>query len=507
MDAKRIGIGLALAALTGVLWLASMALDHAGFIAWVALVPLWIALLRFSPAWRHAFLFALVSAEIGVGGFLGVLAFQPWMAAVAVLVPLAPSLLLSLLWALSRSNPLRLFVPLTATGLTSADMLLSLTPMAAVISPAGTQAGYPWLMAPASLLGFSCITFLLLTANGILALLLLETAGKTYRCKTVAVGGILMAAVLAASNVPRGDGPAIPVAVLQPGGNRTGPCGDAEGKARRGEEALSLQDVPIGLSREGAGKGARLIVWPESLLEVDPSSDGRRRREIEAFVARLGVPVVVTFDAGRKNLAVPVFPGRGFAEAYEKHYPAGSLGEENVAGTSEPLYRAAWGAFGLLICYDMHYEEIARRLAVRGAQLIAVPTRSQRSANARLFHVRAARLRAAENHVGFALADGDGAASLIGPRGEMLAAAGPGAQALTAPVPLGTGWTVYNRAGYLLRWLVIAAFAAGLAVAAIPLISQRHPPVSRPSDRMDPSGPKRGRRSRTAFGKESADEE
>jgi apolipoprotein N-acyltransferase len=414
------GIALALAALAGLLCLASFTADSAGILAWFALAPLWVALFRFCRTWRFALLLCLVFAEIGIGCFLLLLTLEPWMSVFALLLPLAPATFGSLLWIPLRKDPGRMLIPLSAAGAASADLAISFTPIAGLLSPSGTQTAYPFLMAPASLLGASFLTFLIVAANGIIALLILKTDRGGGRLKAVVVWGVLLGAVVGASNIPRDVGPVIDIAVIEAGGGGASGRFGATGADASEETILAAYGVPVDLSREAARRGARLVVWPESYLNNDPLADRNMKREIERFVAGLGVTAIVTFNSNGKNLAVPVFPETGFSKPYEKHYPAEALGEKCSPGRSEPVYRAGWGEFGLLICYDMAYEDVARRLAVRGAKLIAVPTNSCRPVNAKFFSARAARLRAVENHVAIALSDCHGATALVGPRGETL---------------------------------------------------------------------------------------
>ncbi|VAW18019.1 hypothetical protein MNBD_BACTEROID01-2122 [hydrothermal vent metagenome] len=43
-------------------------------------------------------------------------------------------------------------------------------------------------------------------------------------------------------------------------------------------------------------------------------------------------------------------------------------------GNEYPVFRTDFGKVGLMVCYDNHFPEVARILAVKGAELIAYPS-------------------------------------------------------------------------------------------------------------------------------------
>jgi len=161
---------------------------------------------------------------------------------------------------------------------------------------------------------------------------------------------------------------------------------DRDGNRRRGLEALD----------RAAAAGARAICFSE--LAFDPfypqepaTSDARDRAETipgpttEMFAAKArehGVVIVLnlyersgehTFDAS------PVFDSDGshlgttrmihitdYACFHEKgYYTPGDRGA--------PVYHTAFGRIGVAICYDRHYPEYMRALALAGAEVVFVP--------------------------------------------------------------------------------------------------------------------------------------
>jgi predicted amidohydrolase len=88
--------------------------------------------------------------------------------------------------------------------------------------------------------------------------------------------------------------------------------------------------------------------------------------------------VVVGFagkdDGGLYNgaaLLVPRQRGRLYAKA---HLPF--LGFDRFAnpGDALPVFPTPWGHVGILVCFDLRIPEAARTLALRGAELIVLPT-------------------------------------------------------------------------------------------------------------------------------------
>ncbi len=161
---------------------------------------------------------------------------------------------------------------------------------------------------------------------------------------------------------------------------------DVEGNTVRGLVALE----------EAAARGANLIVYPE--LAFTPFYPQRRVNEMPLHLAepipgpttdrfckaarRLGVVVVLNLyeHAGSQAFdASPVINADGkllgktrmmHITDYEGFYEQGYY----VPGDSgAPVYDTACGRIGVAICYDRHYPEYLRALALQGADLVVVP--------------------------------------------------------------------------------------------------------------------------------------
>jgi len=186
-------------------------------------------------------------------------------------------------------------------------------------------------------------------------------------------------------------------------------------------------------SREAAGRGADLVVFPEAFLQglVYHDQDSAAREaialtapeldEIERLAAELNLGIVVGFlerngASGYSNSALTALPD-GTRRVYRKTHLT-ELGADRWAVPGDKLgevfeYRGARCA--VLICYDVRFPEVSRVLALRGADLLLLPTNSPVGYEGTYDH--AARTRAWENRVWFLVANRvgvEGDATFIG---------------------------------------------------------------------------------------------
>ncbi len=161
---------------------------------------------------------------------------------------------------------------------------------------------------------------------------------------------------------------------------------DREDNLRRGLEALE----------EAARHGAELICYAELAFEPfypQRPADGDPRdlaQQVpgpitEAFARRaadLGVVIVLNLyerDGGRCFDCSPVIDadGRLLGRARMAHitdYPCfHEQGYYAPGDTGAPVFETRVGRVGVAICYDRHYPEYMRALALAGAELVVVP--------------------------------------------------------------------------------------------------------------------------------------
>jgi deaminated glutathione amidase len=174
--------------------------------------------------------------------------------------------------------------------------------------------------------------------------------------------------------------------------------------------------------------GAELVVLPETastgftpglpaheLHELVDAVPGRLTAPIQEVAADLGVHVVYgTYERGPSpevvyNAAVLIGPSGNVLGTYHKtHLFCGedrSGGGWVTPGESATVVETDLGRVGLMICFDGDYPELARVMAVRGAEVICRPSALLRSAD---IWELTSRARAYDNHVFLVAANATG---------------------------------------------------------------------------------------------------
>jgi N-carbamoylputrescine amidase len=158
------------------------------------------------------------------------------------------------------------------------------------------------------------------------------------------------------------------------------------------------RNVERGLAalEEAAAAGADLVVYPElaftpfypqhqagpDVLELAESIPGPTTDAFCEAARRLGVVVVLNLYERKGDRAFdtsPVIDADGtllgrtrmmHITDYEGFYEQGYYAPGD---TGAPVYETAVGRLGVAICYDRHYPEYLRMLALGGADLVVVP--------------------------------------------------------------------------------------------------------------------------------------
>ncbi len=152
----------------------------------------------------------------------------------------------------------------------------------------------------------------------------------------------------------------------------------------------NLEDIACILAR-AAGRGARLVVFPEcaltgynhasraEALAVAETLPGPASKHLAAITRELGVHVVfgmLEHDGPRLYNSAVLLGPEGLIGVYRKtHLP--TLGVDRFldpgAGPLE-VFDTAIGKIGILICYDSVFPECPRVLALKGADILVLPT-------------------------------------------------------------------------------------------------------------------------------------
>ncbi len=210
------------------------------------------------------------------------------------------------------------------------------------------------------------------------------------------------------------------------------------------ESNLALIEDAIIQAAEG---GATLLIAPE-LATVGYGSgdaitaraepvDGDQIKALAEMAAREGVAVIAGFperDGGRVYNSAVFTDGRNAPVAYRKSQLYGAY-ERAIFAAGEPAaVMASHGGLriGMLICYDVEFPENVRRLALAGADLVAVPTALPRVPEAAIITERMIPVRAFENQIFVAYTNHSGRDELFAYAGRSRIAAPDGASLTTA---------------------------------------------------------------------------
>jgi len=147
----------------------------------------------------------------------------------------------------------------------------------------------------------------------------------------------------------------------------------------------------ISQARVAAGKGAKLIVFPECAVtgyvfssreEALPFMEtvpGAATKEIGALCRQLGIHIVVGLlekdDDKCFNTAVLVGPGGLLGKYRKNHLPF--LGIDRFLDRGNKTFKVfdtPVGKLGLHICYDATFPESARVMTLLGADILVLPT-------------------------------------------------------------------------------------------------------------------------------------
>ncbi|WP_018504768.1 carbon-nitrogen hydrolase family protein [Parafrankia discariae] len=206
---------------------------------------------------------------------------------------------------------------------------------------------------------------------------------------------------------------------------------------------------------KAAGEGADLLVTPElsavgyhlgraRTTDLAEPADGPLRETMSRLAASAGLAVVYGWPeaaGGGVYNAVQLIDAHGEVAAhYRKTHLYGDFDTATFLPGDRPVVQARVGGVtvGLLICYDVEFPEIVRAHALRGTELLAVPTALSRPWELVARTLVAARAFESQlfiaytNWVGTAPDGYCGLSRVVGPDGLVIAASEP-APAATPP--------------------------------------------------------------------------
>jgi apolipoprotein N-acyltransferase len=313
----------------------------------------------------------------------------------------------------------------------------------------GYSQQHPLLLPAASLVGVYGLTALLAaSAAAIVALFTLrDRASAIYAAGVLIVFGALIGLGQLALPAPSSANRTVRFRLVQVEGNLT--------------RGLQL----------AAAKGLRpdtVVVLPEYATLDSPLQQPAIRERLARFARRHRVYLIIgcvefTAKVGDmrhyNNIALLFGPSGRVLGKYQKHHPV-PLFNEGEPGRGYPVFRTPLGALGTAICFDMDFEDVARRSADNGAELLVAPTADLRTWG-RVQHLQHAAMipfRAVESGRAVLRPAGSGVTQVSDARGRVLHTLGVGKVGIVDAVAARrSGTTPYRRIGYLLPWLAQVA--------------------------------------------------
>lgn len=476
-----------LQALSGALvWAASPGLGAQGWLAAVALVPLFLSL-RGTRGWRAA-------AWGGLGGMCYIVPgkWATFATAIATMgVPAAAQLAYTLIFFALFALPFAIFawawqrleahhhaaVAPWLGGFGLAALILHL-PTVFPYTPAVMLTRYPVLIQLAEVGGEPLLLALLLTLNLGLAQSFPQLMAH-YRLRWPTAVGVILPLLLTlgygAVVLPYWQGPALQsISVLTLQGHWPRQSGDGLLlRDRAGSRPLSL----VELTRAGLAESpdCDLVVWPESPRV--PTLPDRTCARGATLAAELGVPILATCH-------VPQGAAQSFAARL--YAPTGIAGEHRKSRLV-PMYETRWGGeesslqpgsgmqllslpegppLAPAICYEAHFRHDLRQSVADGAQWIAHMANFAVFRHIEIHHwdLAMTRLRAVETRRSILRSVNAGVAGVVRPSGEWQpAAAAAESAARCLPVPVNGELTLYTWHGDRPFWMLLLGFAASLA--------------------------------------------
>jgi apolipoprotein N-acyltransferase len=211
------------------------------------------------------------------------------------------------------------------------------------------------------------------------------------------------------------------------------------------ENLMSIFDRMMAMTNEAASRGASLIVWPESTVPLSYASTDFYRNAIESASLEHGIDIIlgsVAEDSTQPNkmwnAAFLVSNGKTIGH-YDKIrlVPFGeyvplrkmlffarklvrAVGEFEFGAKDMPLVGRA--RYGLAICYEIVFPQIARQQVIHGADVLVTITNDAwyDGTSAPRQHLNQARLRAVETDRFILRAGTTGISAFIDPTGRIL---------------------------------------------------------------------------------------
>lgn len=494
------------ASLTGLLLALSFPKPGLSLLAWLAFLPLLYAVRDKSPP--ESFKLAFLSGFVAYSGIFY------WLNIVMTTYGKLP-LLVSCALTLLMAAYLALFSA-AAICLSRFAEQQSISPLVSLpffwvaleYARAHLLSGFPWaslgytqyrtlpLIQIADIAGVYGVSFLIMLVNIFLYQLWRWVRGKNgatfpYQATAAAVCLLLLTLFYGFISLNQDDaGKEIKVALAQ--GNIPQ---DIKWNPSYQEETVAIYER---LSRQIAGRGTALVVWPESSLPFFFQKETAYSARISSLAKELNANLIVSspaleYDAGKERLLNSAYlvaaDGATLGRSDKVHLvPFGEyvplatflpfvkkmvqgIGDFSPGERIAPL-AAPFGKLGVLICFEGIFPEISREYVRNGAVLLVNITNDAwfGDSSAPYQHLSMTVFRAVENRVPLVRSANTGVTAFIDSRGHINGMTRLFREALLGgTVRLGSGLSFYTRHGDLFAWLCSLLALAVTGMAALRL--------------------------------------
>jgi apolipoprotein N-acyltransferase len=470
--ALRMGLGVILSALSGVMLLLAFPPYGVWPLVWIAFAPYLFAQHRLLPL-KWASLAPAIALLTWLGPFMARLfgtEFGPIFTYLGVLIAI-------LAYFTNRERKFlemtryRWFILHGVINWVGFEMIrATFIPLIATSAFIGyTQATQPWLIQPVSVFSIYGLNLVIMLVNYTLVQAVMAwfdrrwqpadvvpVDGRATRNWLVATGVILVAWIglsLVILNSGLANEPTVRVASLRP----DFPLPAHLDKVNTSQTRF---DTFAEQAREAAGQGAQVLYTPEMLFNFDPQVE--YIEEFRTLAQETGAYIFITYTVVKegedfRNEAVLLTPSGEFLQVYGKNHVFG----EPLSPTAGvfPVYDTPLGRLATLICHDANYTDIARKLARNGAQIVAAPAREFGGFGEQYW--TNALFRGVENRTAVVVSGVSTVSAIINPDGSLVALdVNPDGERVTlvGDVTLGSDNAPYTSLGDLLGWVTLAAW-------------------------------------------------
>jgi apolipoprotein N-acyltransferase len=496
---------LILAVVSGILLAISFPRYGHPMFAWIALTPLIIPLFEIHQSWPpfrrgRSFLLGFVAGLCYFGGtvyWTGTVVSQygglSWPVGVVVAV---------LLVAYLSLFPALFTLCLGWLGAKLGGRAILLAPAVWVTTELGRTyfwSGFPWL-----LLGYSQTTVLpvaqfasVVGVFGMSALVAMVSAALAYfviaRSPRSIIALVAVAAVLAGITV---------------WGNRRLENGTLATEGRTVRVALIQGNIPqeekwdaayadrilntyLTMTREAAGEGARLVIWPESSMPSPFMDDRIGGEKIRALVRDTGIELLLGSDQVDQNKAyynaaflvrkdgsvagvyqkMHLVPFGEFVPLQRLLFFVGPLVEQVggfTPGREMVMLPTSYGPISTAICYEIVFPGLIRQAVLGGSQMLTTITNDAwyGHSSAPFQHFLQAQMRAIEQGRYLARAANTGISGFVDPYGRVLQSSAIfEREMLVGDVRMLEARTIYGRIGDLFAYICAALTLAALILS------------------------------------------